>query len=190
MLSLFSRLFLSIVKVRASSPTSISRSRRESNLWLRGVCHSINGRVLSIGSGDDLDHEGGNYRSYFPSCSSYTTSEVTQGFPVDLVLDVRDMHEIQDHSFDAVYCSGVLEHVDDFRQGLKEITRILVPGGTLLLGLPFRQAIHMQPYDFWRFTEFGIRFMLEPSFLVEELKAIDADDPLNPAAYWVRATKC
>lgn len=189
MLSLFDRLISPFVKNRASLPAGVSRSRRESNLWLRGVCHSINGRVLSIGSGDDSDHEGALYRSYFTSCSSYTTSEVIQGFPVDLVLDVRDMHEIRDHSFDAIYCSGVLEHVDDFRQGLNEMARILAPGGILLLGLPFRQAVHMQPYDFWRFTEFGIRYMLRDSFVIEEIKAIDADDPLNPAAYWVRAMK-
>lgn len=47
----------------------------------------------------------------------------------------------------------------------------------------------MQPYDFWRFTEFGIRYMLRDSFVIQEIKAIDADDPLNPAAYWVRAKK-
>jgi SAM-dependent methyltransferase len=174
---------------RSFGPKQPSLSRQESNHWLKGVCQGITGDVISIGSGDDRDGEGATYRDYFPSASSYTTSEVVEGFPVDMVVDIRSMPEILDGSYDCVFCSGVLEHVDDFRTGLDEMTRILKPGGILLLGLPFRQGLHMQPFDFWRFTEYGIRHMLERSYSINDLLAIDAADPLNPAAYWTFAVK-
>ena len=131
-----------------------SRGRREANAWLRQECASVQGKVLSIGSGNDSDGLGDVYRSYFPNAESYTTSEVAPGHDTDLIIDVRDMRDIPDASYDAVFCCGVLEHVDDCYRSMDEISRILAPGGILLLGLPFRQGIHMEPNDYWRFTEF------------------------------------
>jgi SAM-dependent methyltransferase len=166
-----------------------SRARRESNRWLLRQCANVNGRVLSIGSGADGDGEGRTYRDYFSRASSYTTSEVTPDFHTDLVLDVRSMPEIEDETYDCVFCSGVLEHVDNYHHGLTEITRILKGGGVLLLGLPFRQAIHGAPNDFWRFTEYGIRHLLANSYEVGDVAAIDAAVRGFPASYWVKARK-
>jgi SAM-dependent methyltransferase len=144
--------------------------------------------VLSIGSRDDADGEGGRYRDYFSLASSYTTSDIAG--PVDCALDVRDMASIADSRFSGIFCSGVLEHVDDFHRALAEITRILAPGGTLLLGVPMRQAIHDAPGDFWRFTRFAIDYLLADRYSVLEIKEIDRDPAGDfPAAYWVRAVK-
>jgi SAM-dependent methyltransferase len=165
-------------------------ARSESNRWLRIHCADVKGDVLSIGSGADSDEGGSHYRSYFASAKSYTTSEVTPGFPTDLVLDVRRMPEVADGAYDCIFCSGVLEHVDDYRAGLAELTRILKPGGVLLLGLPFRQAIHLAPHDYWRFTEYGIKYLLADTYELLELAAIDAArEPGFAAAYWVKARK-
>ena len=167
-----------------------STARKESNAWLRVRCADIRGTVLSLGSGDDTDGEGSTYRHYFRSATSYTTSEVTKSVHCDLVIDIRAMPEISDESFDCVYCSGVLEHVDNLTAALDEITRILKRNGTLLLGLPFRQPLHLGPQDFWRFTEFGIRHLLKSHFEINELAPIDkAMDEDFPAAYWVRAIR-
>ncbi|QQS55650.1 MAG: class I SAM-dependent methyltransferase [Candidatus Competibacteraceae bacterium] len=168
----------------------VSNARRESNAWLRQHCMAIQGKVLSIGSGNDSDGEGSHYRDYFAAAVSYTTSEVGPNFGCDLVLDVRSMPELSDGSFDCVYCSGVLEHVDDFHAGFAEITRILADGGTLLLGLPFRQPIHMSPNDFWRFTEFGIRRLLRDAYEIQDVVTIDTLQGAEfPAAYWAKAIK-
>lgn len=166
-----------------------SQSRQESNNWLKYHAADIEGRVLSIGSDTDEDSNGGQYRDYFKKCSSYTTSEATSEFNVDLVIDVRSMPQIRDNSFDCIFCSGVLEHVDDYQAGLKEIARILRQNGILLLGLPFRQAIHMAPNDYWRFTEHGLRYMLRDNYEILELKSVDNSVPDFPAAYWLKARK-
>jgi SAM-dependent methyltransferase len=177
------------IKVRQWLKLDPSKARRESNRWLREHTADTTGAVLSIGSGPDYDKEGGYYRDYFKNCSSYTTSEVSADFGCDLVLDVRSMPQVRDGSYDCIFCSGVLEHVDDYRSGLSEITRVLKPGGILLLGLPFRQAIHLPPHDYWRFTEYGLRYLLEKDYEILELAAIDNRVRHFPASYWIKARK-
>ena len=145
----------------------------------------MTGDVLSVGSGDDGDGAGRGYRSYFKSARRYVTSEPEPG--CDLVLDVRAMPQIADASFDAVFCSGVLEHVDDCPAAVAECHRILRPGGLFLVGVPFQQKMHHVPQDFWRFTEFGLRYLLR-AFKVEAVEAVGSDRWF-PLSYWARARK-
>ena len=44
-------------------------------------------------------------------------------------------------SFDAVGCFDVLEHVPDYRAALREFARVLVPGGRLVLTVPFLETV-------------------------------------------------
>lgn len=167
-----------------------SRSRKESNAWLLRQCPGIRGDVLSIGSESDSDRQGDFYRNYFSMASSYITSEVSPKFGCDLICDIRSMPQIADNRYDCIFCNGVLEHVDDIRAGLAEMTRILKSGGILLLGVPFRQAIHMGPNDFWRFTEFGIRYLLKDAYEIIDLVGVEGKKRGTfPAAYWVKARK-
>ena len=176
--------------IRGKRPSSgVSTCRLESNAWLSEHCGKVDGKVLSVGSSDDSDGQGGCYRDYFSSASAYVTSEVADGFGTDLVLDIQSMPEIEDGSFDAVFCSGVLEHLFDFNAAIREIHRVLSPGGVLLLGLPFQQGIHHAPTDYWRFTEHGIRHILKGTFKIQTLQGIPKNDPNFPAAYWCMASR-
>ncbi|MCC6166438.1 MAG: methyltransferase domain-containing protein [Caldilineaceae bacterium] len=56
-------------------------------------------------------------------------------------------------SFDAVVCAELLEHVPDPRRVLVEAARVLRPGGSLVLTIPFLYPIHADPYDFGRYTD-------------------------------------
>lgn len=53
----------------------------------------------------------------------------------------------------AVLCSEVLEHVPDPRQVLRQIHRVLAPGGCLLITVPFLFRQHGDPSDYGRYTE-------------------------------------
>ncbi len=53
----------------------------------------------------------------------------------DLKLDIQDTG-LPDGSFNVIICNHVLEHVDDFRAALKELYRILKPGGSLICSFP------------------------------------------------------
>jgi SAM-dependent methyltransferase len=147
----------------------------------------VTGDVLSIGSAGDRDGGGRRYREYFRAARTYTTSEVESRPGCDLVLDVRAMPSVADGSYDVVFCSGVLEHVDDCQAAVAECHRILRPGGLFLVGVPFAQRLHCMPRDFWRFTEYGVRYLLR-AFAVEAIEAI-GDDPKFPWTYWIRARK-
>lgn len=64
-------------------------------------------------------------------------------------------------SFDAVLCTQVLEHVPDPSVAIAEASRVLSPDGRLILTIPFVAAEHEEPHDYFRFTQFGIRTLLE-----------------------------
>jgi SAM-dependent methyltransferase len=60
-------------------------------------------------------------------------------------------------SFNAVICLEVLEHVPDPAIVVNEIARVLTPGGRAWISMPFLYPLHDAPFDFQRYTEFGLR---------------------------------
>jgi SAM-dependent methyltransferase len=66
---------------------------------------------------------------------------------IDIVSDITDI-PVPEASFDAVLCSEVLEHVSDPVPVLKELDRVLKPGGTLIITAPFCSMTHFAPYHY------------------------------------------
>jgi SAM-dependent methyltransferase len=65
----------------------------------------------------------------------------------DLVCDITEIPE-PDASFDAAFCTEVLEHVPDPVRALAELSRLIKPGGKILLSVPFCSFTHFAPYHF------------------------------------------
>lgn len=63
--------------------------------------------------------------------------------------------------FDSIVTNQVLEHVFNPDEFLNEINRVLKTGGKLLLTVPFVWDEHEQPYDFARYSSFGLKSLLE-----------------------------
>lgn len=74
---------------------------------------------------------------------------------VDIVADCTKL-PFKDNSLDGVVSFSVLEHVGNPDNVIKEIYRVLKPGGFILSGVPFLEAYHASPIDFWRWTHAGI----------------------------------
>ncbi len=66
----------------------------------------------------------------------------------------------EDGAFHAVLCNQVLEHVFNPQEFLSEIRRVLSVGGRLLLTVPFVWDEHEQPYDYARYSSFGLKALL------------------------------
>jgi ubiquinone/menaquinone biosynthesis C-methylase UbiE len=64
---------------------------------------------------------------------------------LNIVSDITDIPE-PDSSFDAVMCIEVLEHVPDPIRALRELTRLLRFGGTLIVTAPFCSLTHFSPH--------------------------------------------
>jgi len=71
----------------------------------------------------------------------------------DFLGDAAKM-PVKKNYFDVVICSQLLEHVLSPTQVLKEILRVLKPGGMLLMSVPFLYRIHPDPVDYARYTDF------------------------------------
>ena len=54
----------------------------------------------------------------------------------------------------------MFEHVFNIDEVLAEIKRVLKPGGKMLISIPFAWNEHEVPYDFARYTSYGIRHIL------------------------------
>lgn len=64
-------------------------------------------------------------------------------------------------AFDAAVNIVTLEHVREPAQVIAEIARVLRPGGRLLLVTPLEWEEHQQPHDYFRYTRYGLRYLLE-----------------------------
>src|SRR5207302_4059151 len=79
-----------------------------------------------------------------------------------------------DHSFDLIVTNDVLEHVPDYTRAMRELNRVLKPGGILLVTVPFHEDVYNNE----------IRARLTAAGAVEHLMTPPEyhDDPVNPAA--------
>lgn len=114
----------------------------------------LKGRLLDVGCGWKP------YRRMF-ACDEYVGMEWTDACHPDVVGDVRDMKMFAAGEFDSVLCNQMLEHVDDSERALAEIQRVLKPGGHLCITVPFVGRLHCVPHDYWRFSPYGLRYLLE-----------------------------
>jgi ubiquinone/menaquinone biosynthesis C-methylase UbiE len=66
---------------------------------------------------------------------------------LDIISDITSIPE-PDGSFDVILCTEVFEHIPEPVAAIKEFSRLLRKGGTLLLTAPFTSMTHFAPYHF------------------------------------------
>lgn len=81
---------------------------------------------------------------------------------------------VEDERFDLVLLTQVLEHLPDPLAALRELHRVLRRGHRIWLSQPFYYQEHEQPYDFYRYTQFGLRHLLGAArFRIEEMSWLE-----------------
>ncbi len=88
-----------------------------------------------------------------------TTVDAVSGPGTDVICDVAST-PFADASVDCVVATGLLEHVPDDHAVLREIHRILKPGGIVHIEAPFLQQFHADPIDYRRYTQSGLAELL------------------------------
>ena len=70
-----------------------------------------------------------------------------------------DAHRLPfpDEAFNAVIALALLEHVDKPWEVVREMERVLKPGGVVYIEAPFLQPYHADPGDYFRYTVAGLR---------------------------------
>jgi len=104
--------------------------------------------VLDVGAGR------GPYRKLFDHCQykahDFGIEQNTLGHytRLDYCSDILAL-PVDDESFDVVLCTEVLEHVPEPIAAVREMSRVLKPGGLLLVSAPLGSELHQEPFHYY-----------------------------------------
>jgi SAM-dependent methyltransferase len=120
--------------------------------------------VLDAGAGD------APYKSLFQH-AKYESADFErvnkQYAPSTYVCDLQSI-PVEGGRFDFIIFNQVMEHLPEPKLVLAELYRVLKPGGKMIYTGPLFYEEHEQPYDFYRYTQFGLRYLINSTGLVIE----------------------
>ncbi len=135
-----------------------------------------------------LEHEG------LSRCFRSDIDAEDRRFSPDFVADLRNC-PLRENSVDWAFCSHVLEHIAELEVCVDELLRILKPGGTAWLQVPFEPGLahsrripidpHRAHAHAWQFApDFGA-FIARPGWTVTEVTAGDAVSAADRSRYGI-----
>ncbi len=108
---------------------------------------SLEGNILDLGGSKDSD-----YHLLIGGSHTITAVNIDASHGYDLSFNLEDAFPVHDKKYDAVLAINVMEHLFNHQQFLKEVHRILVPGGKAIIAVPFLVQVHPSPHDYFRYT--------------------------------------
>ena len=127
--------------------------------WLeREALPHAKGVLLDYGCG------GQPYKRFFRDhITKYIGADVAaaEGTTLDIEISPNQHLPLPDESVDTILSTQTLEHIRNVGFYLKECARLLKPDGILILTAPMQWRHHEVPYDFLRFTRYGLMDLLE-----------------------------
>lgn len=78
----------------------------------------------------------------------------------DVVSDAMHL-PIANGAVDTVMATELMEHLPSPERFITEAARVLRSGGTLIVSVPLMEPLHEEPRDYFRFTPYGLRYLLE-----------------------------
>ena len=107
----------------------------------------IHGHVLDIGGGRKS-----RTNVIFPPEAQADSVNIQPEMDPTYLVEPDEPFPIADDAYDTAVCLNTLEHVYDAKFVIREIHRVLKPGGTVYISVPFMFRIHASPDDFFRGT--------------------------------------
>ena len=123
-------------------------------------------RVLDAGAGDQP------YRQHFAHCDYEAADfeKVDRSYAKSTYVCDLSAIPVADAYFDAILFNQVMEHLPEPLDVLRELHRVLRPGGRMICTAPLFFEEHEKPYDFYRYTQFAWRHLLgKAGFEIQKL---------------------
>jgi hypothetical protein len=100
--------------------------------------------------------------------------------------DLRRLHGVADDTYDCIILTQVLQYIDDLPSAVAETFRILKPGGTVLVTVPFMMPLDDQhAVDFWRLTPNSASYLLGKHFPKDNIKIKSWGCLASSTAFWM-----
>lgn len=116
-------------------------------------------RILDAGAGECRNRDLIKHQTYI-AIDAACGDQFWNYSGLDVIADLEKA-PFKPNSFDLVICTQVLEHVREPQIVLNEFFRIAKAGGSICISAPQGWGVHQAPYDFYRYTHFGLRYLLE-----------------------------
>ncbi|MEQ1500198.1 MAG: class I SAM-dependent methyltransferase [Parcubacteria group bacterium] len=127
--------------------------------------------VLDVGGGEPFTKWLSEYKGIFDKCD-YKTMDYDRSTSPDIVGDIHNI-PLQNDTVDAIICNCVLEHVENPILAVKEMYRVLKPGGKVFVHVPSIYPYHARKGhypDYWRFFDDTIEVLFKEFKVVEMQK--------------------
>jgi len=113
------------------------------------------GTVLDVGCGDRWVESALDSEIHYVGLDYPNTVNMGYAGRPDAFGDTRCL-PFRDECFDTVLMLDVLEHVQQPDRAMAEIRRVIKIGGRIVVQVPFLYPLHDEPYDFQRWTSYGL----------------------------------
>jgi len=137
----------------------LSRKRVYSFLKQEFSTIESNSKVLNVGSSGEVE----SLLTEYSRENHFTVQffDIDETKSPDIVGDICDYNFEHSNVFDCVVMSAVLEHLHSPHLAIYNIHKALKPNGKLVITVPFIFPIHSRPYDYYRYTKYGLHFLLK-----------------------------
>lgn len=130
--------------------------------WIVARNELLKGKLLEIGSYVVQGQEEIALRPGIQQyVDSYTGIDMRAGPGVDIVTTEDNAFPFPDNEFDVVVSLDTLEHVRNPFTFIESASRVLKPGGYFFLATVFAFPIHGYPEDYFRFTPYCLKMLIE-----------------------------
>jgi SAM-dependent methyltransferase len=124
------------------------------------ISHHIKGIVLDLGCGEkpfkkEIKRLSKSYFGIDWPSSMHKKSEI------DIYSNISKALPFKSNSVNTIVSFQVMEHLPEPLVFLKECRRILCNNGKIILTTPFMWGVHEEPHDYYRYTQYGLKYLLD-----------------------------
>lgn len=174
-LAKFSPTLYYLIQYRRASNKLGNMAESRNKLFSDFIATSRDEKCLQIGVKDSV---GSKYGPNWVSADKYDTRDF-----IDHNCDILDL-QFENESFGAVACISILEHIAQPELAIKELYRVLKPGGHIWIQVPLQFPYHEAPKDYWRVTPDGLRLWMHGFSEIECANFVWSRSALATATYF------